>query len=233
MRARLDPFSFLMVSIAGWMNQHQHRVIEYLIEENRVLREQMGNRRVRFSDDQRRRLAAKAKKLGRKLLAQITTIVTPRNVHGLAPDVDCPEIRWQLLPTARTTENGDGDFQPRYTYGGGKPILGLPTNPGRLSECGPCGGTHHNRRHFEEARYRAGSGAESQDDLERLSEAPLGPDCGHRFLHGRDVDPYGSATLDRPVLHGPFDSTCGTRRHREVSQWILDEPDRPQSNGCG
>src|SRR2546427_11832280 len=77
MQARLDPFSFLIVSIAGWMNQHQHRVIEYLIEENRVFREQMGNRRLRFSDDQRRRLAAKAKKLGRKLLAEITTIVTP------------------------------------------------------------------------------------------------------------------------------------------------------------
>src|SRR6059036_366325 len=77
MQARLDPLSFLIVSIAGWMNQHQHRVIEYLIEENRVFREQMGNRRLRFSDDQRRRLAAKAKKLGRKLLAQITTIVTP------------------------------------------------------------------------------------------------------------------------------------------------------------
>ena len=77
MQARLDPFSFLIVSIAGWMNQRQHRVIEYLIEENRVFREQMGNRRVRFSDDQRRRLAAKAKKLGRKLLAEITTIVTP------------------------------------------------------------------------------------------------------------------------------------------------------------
>ena len=59
------------------MNQHQHRVIEYLIEENRVFREQMGNRRLRFSDDQRRRLAAKAKKLGRKLLAEITTIVAP------------------------------------------------------------------------------------------------------------------------------------------------------------
>jgi len=42
-----------------------------------VLREQLGNRRLRFSDDQRRRLAAKAKGLGRKLLAEIATIVTP------------------------------------------------------------------------------------------------------------------------------------------------------------
>jgi len=45
------------------MNQHQHHVINYLIEENRVLREQIGTRRTRFSDDQRRRLAAKARKL--------------------------------------------------------------------------------------------------------------------------------------------------------------------------
>jgi putative transposase len=80
MRAGLDPFSFLVVSIAGWMNQHQHKVIQYLIEENRVLREQMGKRRMRFSDNQRRRLAAKAKQLGRKLLAQVATIVTPETL---------------------------------------------------------------------------------------------------------------------------------------------------------
>ena len=74
------PFSFLVVSIAGWMNQHQQQVIEFLMEENRVLREQMGTRRMRFSDDQRRRLAVKAKKLGRKLLSQIATIVTPETL---------------------------------------------------------------------------------------------------------------------------------------------------------
>ena len=48
--------------------------------EKRVLREQIGTRRMRFSDDQRRRLAAKAKKLGRKLLSQVATIVTPETL---------------------------------------------------------------------------------------------------------------------------------------------------------
>src|SRR5262249_53177198 len=47
---------------------------------HRVLREQMGSRRLRFSDNQRCRLAAKAKKLGRKLLAQVATIVTPETL---------------------------------------------------------------------------------------------------------------------------------------------------------
>ena len=80
MRTAFDPFSFLVTSIAGWMNEHQHHVIDYLMEENRVLREQIGNRRLRFSDDQRRRLAAKARKVGRKILAQVATIVTPETL---------------------------------------------------------------------------------------------------------------------------------------------------------
>lgn len=60
----LDPFRFLLVTVAGWMNQRQLQVIEYLREENRVLREQLGPKRLRFTDDQRRRLAAKAMGLG-------------------------------------------------------------------------------------------------------------------------------------------------------------------------
>ena len=62
------------------MNQHQQQVVEYLLEENRVLREQIGSRRMRFNDDQRCRLAVKAKTLGRKLLARVATIVTPETL---------------------------------------------------------------------------------------------------------------------------------------------------------
>lgn len=73
----LDPFRFVLISIAGWMNQCHLQTIDYLREENRVLREQLAGRRVRLSDDQRRRLATKAKVLGRRLLAEVVTIVTP------------------------------------------------------------------------------------------------------------------------------------------------------------
>src|SRR3954467_13653117 len=76
----LDPFRFMLIAVAGWMNQHQRQAIEYLREENRVLREQLGDRRLRFNDDQRRRLAAKAKGLGRKLLAEVATLVTPETL---------------------------------------------------------------------------------------------------------------------------------------------------------
>src|SRR6188474_1758932 len=76
----LDPFRFLLIAVAGWMNQHQRLAIDYLREENRILREQLGGRRLRFTDDQRRRLATKAKGLGRKLLAEFATIVTPETL---------------------------------------------------------------------------------------------------------------------------------------------------------
>jgi len=80
MHARFDPFSFLVVSLAGWINQRQQHVIEYLMEENRVLREQIGNRRMRFSDEQRRRLAVKAKRIGRRILKEVATIVSPETL---------------------------------------------------------------------------------------------------------------------------------------------------------
>jgi len=65
------------MTIAGWLNRKQQDVIEYLKEENRVLREQLGGRRIRFSNDQHRRLAAKAKALGRKGLKEVAGLVTP------------------------------------------------------------------------------------------------------------------------------------------------------------
>src|SRR5687767_8803773 len=78
MRTAFDPFHLLLFSLAGWMNnQHQQRAVDYLLEENRVLREHLGTRRIRFTDDQRRRLAVRAKALGRKVLTQIATLVTP------------------------------------------------------------------------------------------------------------------------------------------------------------
>jgi hypothetical protein len=54
-----------LLSVTGWVNQHQQAVIEYLQEENRILLEQLGGKPRRFTDAQRARLARKAKVLGR------------------------------------------------------------------------------------------------------------------------------------------------------------------------
>jgi hypothetical protein len=52
-----EAVRFLVLWMAGWIHARQLEVIGFLREKNRVLREQLDGRRLRFTDDQRRRLA--------------------------------------------------------------------------------------------------------------------------------------------------------------------------------
>src|SRR4029077_2090333 len=74
------PLAFLFLLFSGWINRQQQDVIEYLLEENRILRAAHGPHRVRLTDDQRRRLAFKGKALGRRRLADVAGIVTPDTI---------------------------------------------------------------------------------------------------------------------------------------------------------
>ena len=65
---------FLLLVLAGWVNRQQQDVIDYQQEENRVLRAGLRGKRLRLSDDERRRLAVKAQALGREALAQIASV---------------------------------------------------------------------------------------------------------------------------------------------------------------
>jgi hypothetical protein len=42
----MTPLQFLMLTFGGWVNRHWQAVIDHLREENRVLREQLGGRRI-------------------------------------------------------------------------------------------------------------------------------------------------------------------------------------------
>jgi putative transposase len=83
--------------LAGWINRSQQAVIAYLIEENRVLREQLGGQRLRSSDHQRRRLAVRGKVLGRKKLGEVACIVTPDTI-----------LRWYRRLVARRYDGATG-----------------------------------------------------------------------------------------------------------------------------
>jgi len=70
----------LVFSVAGWITRGQQQVIDYLLEENRVLRAQLDGRRLRLTDAQRRRLAVRAHALGRTALTGIACVVTPETL---------------------------------------------------------------------------------------------------------------------------------------------------------
>ena len=72
--------TLLVVAVADWIQREQLAAIVYLLEENRVLQARLHGRKLRFSDDEQRRLAAKGKAPGRKLLAEVAGIVTPETL---------------------------------------------------------------------------------------------------------------------------------------------------------
>jgi len=95
------------------MNRRQGEVLDYLIE-NRVLKEQLRGRRMRLTDDQRRRLAGKGKRIGRRLLMKVATIVTPDTI-----------LRWhRKLIAAKWTYESKRVGRPG----------GTPATPGQESE---------------------------------------------------------------------------------------------------
>lgn len=98
------PLQFLMLVFAGWANRHPQERIEYLQEEKRFLRAQLGGKRLRFTDVQRRRLARRAHQIGRPGLAEIATLVGPDTL-----------LRWyrELVATKYDSSKKRGPREPR------------------------------------------------------------------------------------------------------------------------
>jgi putative transposase len=112
----------LMMFFAGWVNRSQQDAIEYLQAENRVLREQLGDGRLLLTDGQRRRLARRAKAIGRKGLFEISTLVTPDTL-----------LRWHRRLIARKYDGSETrrPGRPKTAAEIGKLILRMAQeNPG-------------------------------------------------------------------------------------------------------
>jgi putative transposase len=73
----MSALQMWFVVLIAWLDRQERKALAYLIEENRILRAQLGGRRVRLTDDDRRRLAVRAFRLGRQALRHVATIVTP------------------------------------------------------------------------------------------------------------------------------------------------------------
>jgi hypothetical protein len=120
------------------MSQQQRDIIDYLQEENRVLRQQLGGQRLRLGDDQRRRLAVKAKKLARRVLREVATIVTPETLVAwhrklIAQKYDGSRQRGPGRPPHSSADSGSGGAD-----GDGKPGLGLSPDPRSIGQPWSC-----------------------------------------------------------------------------------------------
>ena len=120
----LKPWQFMLLTLAGWINRSQQDAIEYLRAENQVLAEQLKGKRLRLTDEQRRKLAVRGKALGRELLGEVATIVTPDTIFGVAPEAHRAEVD---VPAkgSRATADGERNRETGALHGGGEPRVGL------------------------------------------------------------------------------------------------------------
>src|ERR1700692_2137459 len=77
MRCAPPLLTFLLIVVSGWVNRRQLMVIEFLQAENRMLKERLRGKRIRFTDAERALLARKAKAVGRKALLELDPLVSP------------------------------------------------------------------------------------------------------------------------------------------------------------
>jgi putative transposase len=97
----LGALQIVLSALTGWLDRQEREAVAYLIEENRLLRRQLGGRRLRLTNDDRRRLAARAYRVGRAALRDIATMATPDTL-----------LRWHRQLIARKWTYGKG-FEPR------------------------------------------------------------------------------------------------------------------------
>ena len=70
------PLQFLAAWLAVWFQRALQQQVDYLMAENRILKEKLGDRKLDLTNADRRRLAVLGKELGRKLLAKVATLAT-------------------------------------------------------------------------------------------------------------------------------------------------------------
>src|SRR4030095_2837686 len=87
----------MVAMLCGWLRREQQDAIAFLREENRVLKARLEGKRLRLHDSERRRLAELGHRLGRRLLADVATIVTPDTI-----------LRWHRELVARSGRTAAG-----------------------------------------------------------------------------------------------------------------------------
>jgi hypothetical protein len=88
----LNPWQLFLIAIAGWMNREQGDVIDYLKEENRVLRELLGGKRPKLNDDQRATPGRQRQDAGPEAAGFLLLHCHPGDHSALAPKAHCQEV---------------------------------------------------------------------------------------------------------------------------------------------
>ncbi len=217
-----SALQMLLLVLTGWLERREREALAYLVEENRLLRRQLGGRRLRLTDDDRRRLAVRAFRLGRHALREIATIVTPDTL-----------LRWHRQLIARKWTYATPRSSRRAVLVEIRRLVvqmanenatwGYTRIQGALKKRGASRGSVDDRPHLEGARRSAGARA-----AHVVADLSAGALAIHRLrMHNLGADqamPF-EATLTNAVPPGEI-AIGGS-----FGPWNAEEPGQTPLNG--
>jgi len=217
----------VLAVLTGWLDRRGRQAIPYLMEENRVLRSQLGLQRLQFTNADRRRLAVRGHRLGGQVLRQIATIVTPDTI-----------LRWHrqfvvrkwTYPNERPGRRGVLAEIRRLVVrmAEGNPTWGYTRIQGALKNVGPSRGPLDDRPDSQNARRFARAGAPYV-----VSDVPpraVGSDRRGRFLHDGGLDVAGVSHVRHRVRDRPRITACPDFGVHAVSSRSLHAPSRSHAD---
>jgi hypothetical protein len=229
----LRPVQMLLLMFAGWVNRHQLDVIEYLQEENRVLKERMGGRRLRFTDAERRRLARKAQALGRKVLNELETLVTPDTL-----------LRWyrELVASKWNYSHRRGPGRPRVMrtivdlvlrMALDNPSWGYTRIRGALANLGHQVGRSTIANILKENGLEPAPERDGHTRWSTFLKGKLGMSGSDGLPERRSLHIQRPCHALHPVLYRYRLSIRTRRRHHPSSRRFMDDADCTQRHRCG
>jgi putative transposase len=114
----------LLAYITGSVDQELLLRNEYLITENRILRQQIPGR-VRLGDEERKTLAEISKKLGKQALDEVATIVKPETILAWHRRFVAKKFDGSKQQGSRPPEDRPGAGDASGTAGPGESLLGV------------------------------------------------------------------------------------------------------------
>jgi hypothetical protein len=124
--------AFLLMAFSGWVHRRQLIVIEFLQAENRMLKERLRGKRIRFTDAERALLARKAKAIGRKALLELDTLVSPDTLMRWHRRLVAQKVGLQQTARAGASGPHARDLRSGYSRGAGEPKLGIHAHSRRV-----------------------------------------------------------------------------------------------------
>ena len=191
---------------------------EYLVTENRILRDQLQGR-LRLTDGERRTLAEIGKQLGKRALEEVASIVRPDTILG-----------WHRKLIARKF---DGSKNRRYP---GRPRIdekieqliirfarenrswGYDRIAGAMANLGYRASDQTVGNILKRHSIPPAPGARKDNDVERVHPLAHGRPCGNGFLHRGGVDEVRAGHLLRFILHTPGYATRSYCRYHTLSR---------------